>query len=178
MAARRRSWTGDDEAPALLFATDGASAGQRSDLQVCITPSACVRETARLVGRPYGDRRRVDKGFTWWPGPPTGRSSTVGHRSKPPPCRCPTTRSCWAGAKGTFRMATGVDCFPSHSAGTRRADMALTSNPKARYSALQICVHVMIGLVDPSSRRCGCDRGNIRRYGRLTIQWVRYSERA
>jgi len=48
MAARRRSWTGDDEAPALLFATDGASAGQRSDLQVCITPSACVREIARL----------------------------------------------------------------------------------------------------------------------------------
>jgi hypothetical protein len=49
MAARRRSWTGDDEAPALLFATDGASAGQRSDLEVCITPSACVRETARLM---------------------------------------------------------------------------------------------------------------------------------
>jgi len=65
MAARRRSWTGDDEAPALLFATDGASAGQRSDLQVCITPSACVRETARLGGEQWKAEALVSNIFNY-----------------------------------------------------------------------------------------------------------------
>ncbi len=37
------------------------------------------------------------------------------------------------------------------SAGTRTCDMALISKPYARYSVLPICVHLMIGLVHPSS---------------------------
>ena len=49
MATRRRLRTSDDGAPARLFATDSASAGQRSALQLSITTSACLRETVRLV---------------------------------------------------------------------------------------------------------------------------------
>jgi hypothetical protein len=47
------------------------------------------------------------------------------------------------GPRGTYRA-------PGNT-GPRGVDMALISKPYARYSVLPICVHLMIGLVHPSS---------------------------
>ena len=91
-----------------------------------------------------------------WPVSPTPPPSFPGQpwatTSKPSSVTCETDSLPYSPTATSKNPSASCMTLPSSPSARVGADMALISNAQARYSALQICVPIMIGLFDPSSR--------------------------